>query len=148
MYDYYVLKRCKIGLLHKKLRIFTLQQVLHVKFQDLQFRAVSFSFGRPKPRFRAGHFGHARNPARNLDARNLAHPGSGRKKRRDLVGPVATRYTRLPSYILLLFGTHFTSTNIQLVLLLHKNMLLTVCSSLRGLNVFGRDRWRIGNSEM
>ena len=31
-----------------------------------QFRA-------PKTWFRAGHFGHARNPARNLDARNLVH---------------------------------------------------------------------------
>ena len=40
---------------------------------------ISGSFGQfraPKTWFRAGHFGHARNPARNLDARNLAHPGS------------------------------------------------------------------------
>ena len=61
----YVLKRCKIGLL-----------ITHLsKFCMLNFKIYSFGqFRAPKTWFRAGHFGHARNPARNLDARNLAHP--------------------------------------------------------------------------
>ena len=42
----------------------------------LNFKIYSFGqFRAPKTWFRAGHFGEARNPARNLDARNLAHPG-------------------------------------------------------------------------
>ena len=45
----------------------------------LNFKIYSFGqFRAPKTWFRAGHFGHARNPARNLDARNLAHPDYNR----------------------------------------------------------------------
>ena len=45
---YYVLKRCKIGLLHKQLSIFS-------KFCMIHFKIYSFGhFGRPKPRFVPG----------------------------------------------------------------------------------------------
>ena len=48
---YYVLKRCKIGLLHKQLSIFS-------KFCIIDFKIYSFGhfghFGRPKPSFVPG----------------------------------------------------------------------------------------------
>ena len=67
-------KRCKIGLLFKQFRILA-SCMLNFKIYSFgQFRAPKTWFRAPKTWFRAGHFGHARNPARNLDARNLAHP--------------------------------------------------------------------------